>query len=112
MVWKEHGMGRAKKYSPEQIVNLLRQIEVGLRTERHTRWHAGKQESRNRPQPRAAMRGILLRISCLASEVRHEMFAAYTQHFLAPSVALRLGPHVNATLHVWHTANCGVIAYV
>jgi transposase-like protein len=23
-------MGRAKKYSPEQIVNLLRQIEVGI----------------------------------------------------------------------------------
>ena len=30
MVWKEHGTGKAKKHTPEQIVNILRQIEAAV----------------------------------------------------------------------------------
>jgi asparagine synthetase A len=30
LVWKEHGMGKAKKHTPEQIVTILRQIEVAV----------------------------------------------------------------------------------
>jgi hypothetical protein len=36
-------MGKENKHSPEQIVNLLRQIEVASANGKTHPWHAGKQ---------------------------------------------------------------------
>src|SRR6266496_1023102 len=42
-------MGTAKRYTPEQFLNLLRQIELALPTGRRIRWRAGNRASPNRP---------------------------------------------------------------
>jgi hypothetical protein len=41
-------MGRGQKYQPEQIVNMLRQSEVGERTVKQQRWPAKMLESQSR----------------------------------------------------------------
>ena len=30
LVWKKQGMGKARKHTPEQIVNILREVEVAV----------------------------------------------------------------------------------
>lgn len=42
-------MTRGKKHSPEQIVNVLRQIEVAIANRNRHRWPAKKLELSNRP---------------------------------------------------------------
>ena len=42
-------MARGKKHTPEQIVNVLRQIEVAIANGKTTRQRARKPDLRNRP---------------------------------------------------------------
>lgn len=49
LVWKEHGMAKPRKHTPEQIVNILRQIEMAVANGKRTRRQVAKPASRSRP---------------------------------------------------------------